>query len=58
MRLEGKTAIVTGAGQGIGRAIATRLAADGANVVIAYLSRFDVVAAELARSGARTRPSS
>lgn len=34
MLLEGKNAIVTGAGQGIGRAIALRLAQHGANVVI------------------------
>lgn len=34
MRLDGKVAIVTGAGQGIGRTIATRLAAEGAAVVI------------------------
>ena len=35
MRLEGKVAIVTGSGQGLGRAYALRLAAEGAHVVVA-----------------------
>jgi 3-oxoacyl-[acyl-carrier protein] reductase len=36
--LDGKVAIVTGGSRGIGRAIALRLAADGAKVVIGYQS--------------------
>ena len=55
MRLAGKVAIVTGAGTGIGKALATRLAADGAAVVIADLLKFEQAAAEIAKAtGART----
>lgn len=53
MKLKGKTAIITGAGQGIGKAIAGRLAADGAGVVIADITQFDIAAADLAKQGAR-----
>jgi glucose 1-dehydrogenase len=38
MKLTGKVALVTGSSQGIGQAIAIRLAADGAKVVINYRS--------------------
>jgi NAD(P)-dependent dehydrogenase (short-subunit alcohol dehydrogenase family) len=37
MKLEGKTALITGAGKGIGRAIALRFASEGARVVIAEI---------------------
>jgi NAD(P)-dependent dehydrogenase (short-subunit alcohol dehydrogenase family) len=54
-RLKGKVAIVTGAGGGIGKTLATRLAQDGASVVVADLRNFDVAAAEIAKAtGART----
>ncbi len=37
-RLDGKIAIVTGSGQGIGKAVALRLAEEGANVVVADIN--------------------
>lgn len=41
-RLEGQTAIVTGANSGIGEAIAIALGRDGANVVVNYVSHPEV----------------
>jgi NAD(P)-dependent dehydrogenase (short-subunit alcohol dehydrogenase family) len=45
MKLEGKVAVVTGGAQGIGHAIATGLAAEGARIVIADLKGSDEAAA-------------
>jgi 3-oxoacyl-[acyl-carrier protein] reductase len=51
--LEGKTALVTGASRGIGRAIAPELAAAGASVVIGYRTGQEEAEALAAELGAR-----
>ena len=55
MRFAGQTAIVTGAGRGMGRAVAIGLAAEGANVVVAELDVASAsdVASEIQKSGGR-----
>ncbi|KAH7661545.1 Short-chain dehydrogenase/reductase SDR protein [Dioscorea alata] len=57
--LAGRTAIVTGASRGIGRAIALHLASLGANLVISYSSsstEAELVAAEINASSSPSQP--
>jgi NAD(P)-dependent dehydrogenase (short-subunit alcohol dehydrogenase family) len=56
-RVDGKVALVTGAGRGIGRAIARALAAAGAELVLNSRTpaELDAVAGEIAAAGGRAR---
>jgi len=53
VRFAGQTAIVTGAGRGMGRAVAVALAAEGANVVVAEVDEptANVVVDEILKAG-------
>lgn len=55
-RLEGRTAIVTGAAYGIGYATAERFAAEGANVVIADIKGHEEAAERLSKSSSTVIP--
>jgi len=56
-RLSGKVAIVTGSGQGIGKAVALRLAREGADIVVAEINpeTAKTTAGELGALGRRAR---
>ena len=58
MRLKNKIILVTGAASGIGKAIATRFAKEGATVAVADLDKVGAVnvVAEIARFGALAVP--
>lgn len=55
--LEGRVVVITGAGQGLGRAYAQRIAADGGTVVLADINaeNGEKVAAEIGETGATAR---
>jgi NAD(P)-dependent dehydrogenase (short-subunit alcohol dehydrogenase family) len=53
MRLQGKVAVITGAGSGIGRAMATRFAAESAAIVVGdwNAARIDEMITQIQASG-------
>jgi len=55
MKLEGKTALITGAGSGLGRAIAIRFASEGARVIVNDVNRESAEATLEAMGASRSR---
>jgi 3-oxoacyl-[acyl-carrier protein] reductase len=53
--LEGKTALITGAARGIGKAIALRFAAEGANIAFTDLAVCEETEAEIAALGVKAK---
>jgi 3-oxoacyl-[acyl-carrier protein] reductase len=58
MKLKGKTAVITGAGRGIGRAISIALAKEGANIVLAApeVDQIEAVSEEIRALGGEALP--
>lgn len=56
MKLLNKVAIVTGAGRGLGRGIALKLAKEGAKVVAADMGSLDETIAEIEKNGGTAKP--